>query len=148
VRGRILVIDRDMEILSAAIRSFRPAGLYVDVAFSYEGALSHLFNSRPDVIMIDPRMSGNQGHQIISLIQQDPYLSEIPIVFLIDEYRWWQKQYSQFYGSGNYILKPPSWEYLIKSMKEVLEDNLRRESHEDMRDIRMRVLRRESIIFH
>ena len=100
------------------------------------------------MVLIDPRMEGNQGPQIISYIKQDPYLAEVPIVFLVDEYRWWQRQYSQFYGSGNYILKPPSWDYLIKSVMEVFEDNLKRDSREKMRDIRGRILRRESIIFH
>lgn len=77
---RILVVDDDPNALDVAGDSLRRAGYEVDLVGSTSAGLSALFSGRPDAVIVDLSMPGEDGWTLIARIRE--LSQEIPILVL------------------------------------------------------------------
>ncbi len=80
-RPRILLIDDDRDFVEATSIVLESA-YEVDVAFSGQLGLSQARQTRPDLIILDVIMPGEDGFQVCDQIKADPVLSDVPVIFL------------------------------------------------------------------
>ncbi len=82
-RSRVLVIDDEPQITRIIRRVLERTSRY-EVRTENEAtrALAAAREFRPDVILLDVVMPGADGGEVAARIQQDPRLSEVPVVFL------------------------------------------------------------------
>lgn len=80
-KSHILVVDDSVTNLKIAEQALKP--MYkVTSLISGEQALKFLAKNKPDLILLDIKMSGMDGFDTIRAIKQDESLRSIPVIFL------------------------------------------------------------------
>ena len=79
-RGRVLVVDDDVDLSDALADSLRSLGHRVNVAHDGAEALDILRASRHDVIVLDLMMPNTSGWEFRVEQQKHPLLAEIPVI--------------------------------------------------------------------
>lgn len=78
---RVLVVDDEPDVRLVARVILEAAGHHVDEAGSGEAALDHLDRSTvPDVVLLDVRMPGLDGWEVLRRIRRNPGVPTIPVV--------------------------------------------------------------------
>jgi signal transduction histidine kinase/CheY-like chemotaxis protein len=79
---RVLIID-DEEVTRYLVRQLLPRGVY-DIREATTGAegLAKLRESRPDIFLLDLKMAGTDGFELLQQIESDPELADLPAIVL------------------------------------------------------------------
>lgn len=120
--GRILLVDDselDVELMLEAFRQTEQPSC-VQACRSGEAALKHLQAQLeesaplPSLILLDVKMPGMRGHEVLQQIRQDPRLQRIPVVMMTNSKE--ESDIARCYelGANSYIVKPISFEDLIR----------------------------------
>ncbi len=80
-RSRILLIDDDRDFVEATTAVLESA-YEVDVAFDGATGLSRARQSRPDLVILDVIMPGEDGFLVCEQIKADPALAGVPVIML------------------------------------------------------------------
>jgi len=107
--GIILVIDDDHIILELLHSYLSKMGYAVALAADGKEGLKLAKKLRPDAILLDITMPLMDGWQVLSILKQDPLLSDIPVI--MSSVREFQDQ-STALGATDYLVKPISHEQL------------------------------------
>ena len=92
VRRNVLVIDDSQEDLRLVEKILLSSELYsVTLAQGGEAGLRILKTQRPDIIILDVKMPGVDGFQVLNVLKDDPALGKIPVI-LLTEHELNQKQ--------------------------------------------------------
>jgi DNA-binding response OmpR family regulator len=78
---RILLIDDDRDFVEATAVVLASA-YQVDVAYDGADGLRQARQSRPDLIILDVIMPGQDGFQVCRQIGADPSLADVPVILL------------------------------------------------------------------
>lgn len=78
----ILIIDDEPAIALAISARLKAFGYHVDKALSGSAALARLQQYRPDVILLDLRMAGMDGQEVLEILKDDPETDSIPVIML------------------------------------------------------------------
>jgi DNA-binding response OmpR family regulator len=113
----VLVVDDDPSILGAVTRLLAMEGYDALVAGSGEEALRIFTLERPDLVLLDLRMPGIDGHETCRRIRKK---SQIPVIMVtshasLDEMR---KGYEA--GADGFVMKPFLPQELLGPMNAVL----------------------------
>ena len=81
-RPKILVIDDDKEIRSVIAELLSMSGYDVVEAASGQQGLDHANRMTPDLILLDVMMPGIDGWTVLSKLQDNPKLAEVPVIVL------------------------------------------------------------------
>jgi len=79
-RGRVLVVEDDVDTIELMRVALRRVGYTVDVAAEGYEALSLARRWRPQVILLDLRLPGMDGYEALSHLKRSPATQDIPIV--------------------------------------------------------------------
>ncbi|MBN1889199.1 MAG: response regulator [Thermoflexales bacterium] len=80
-QARILLIDDDRDFVEATVAVL--ASVYrVDVAYDGANGLRQARQTRPDLIILDVIMPGQDGFQVCRQIEADPSLAGVPVILL------------------------------------------------------------------
>ncbi len=79
---RILIIDDEHDIVSGLEAALREEGFSVFAAFSGEEGLSRVGEYHPDVILLDMRMPGMNGAEVLTKLKHAPTTRSIPVIIL------------------------------------------------------------------
>lgn len=79
---KILIVDDEEEVLAIMIRKLDEEGFRVFSATSGEGALQKAKEEIPDAILMDIVLPDIDGAEVVRLLQADPVLAHIPVIFL------------------------------------------------------------------
>lgn len=107
--GIILVVDDDHIILELLHSYLSKMGYAVAIAADGKEGLKLAKKLRPDAILLDITMPIMDGWQVLSILKQDPLLSDIPVI--VSSVREFQDQSSAL-GATDYLIKPISQEQL------------------------------------
>lgn len=80
-RPRILLIDDDRDFIEATSIVLESA-YEVDVAYDGDAGLRHAREARPDLVLLDVIMPGEDGFQVCEQIKADPTLAGVPVILL------------------------------------------------------------------
>lgn len=105
-QNTILVIDDD-ETISAIVESLlKPVGYDVISAMDGEAGIKLALKNNPDVILLDQRMSGMSGHDVLKVLKKQKKTIDIPVVMITGDNNLRQLALSLDLGARDYILKP------------------------------------------
>ncbi len=128
-RKRILIIDDDREVSLALSVRLKAADYDVDVAGDGESGLQKLtagadhWAHRPDVVLLDMRMPGIDGLEVIRQMKRDPRLADIPVIFVSAGTHETVKRAALNAGGNLFLEKPFESRALLEAIRRVLELN-------------------------
>lgn len=104
--GTLLIVDDSTDDLSLLVDYFRDTGLRLAVALDGREAYQKAMVIRPDLILMDIRMPGADGHAACRLLKADPRTREIPLIFVSGSNEVDDRLTSLRLGAVDYISKP------------------------------------------
>lgn len=116
---RVLMIDDEPDFLELVRRWLTPGHEFLPLTDG-EGLMKKLKSLRPDVIILDVRMAGQDGFQLCALIRADRAYDGVPILFLTGTKE--DVNYLKNFKAGGtaYLTKPVSKKQLLASIRELL----------------------------
>jgi CheY-like chemotaxis protein len=128
----LLVDDNNMDVV-LTLYAFREAGLMVDINVAKNGkeALDYLFGNDkfadrlqypiPDVILLDLKMPGIDGFEVLRKIKGSGCLKRIPVIILTSSREEKDKNLGYDLGANSYLLKPVSSDGFTEVVKKLCE---------------------------
>ncbi len=130
--ARILLVDDSRMDVELTLDAFRDGHLKnrIDVAMSGQAALDHLaqqcgvgqdgqFRPYPDLILLDLKMPGVDGFEVLRRIKSDPILRRIPVVVLTSSREEGDRALSYDCGANSYLVKPVSFEGFLGVVRSI-----------------------------
>lgn len=118
---RVLIVDDNRDLLDLITTSLTMLGAYTVVtADNGADGLSLAVDLRPDCAVIDVKMPGLDGYQLVRALRGDPATSTIPLIILTaltqDKYRF----AGLLAGADRYLTKPVTPTALVETIHEVV----------------------------
>jgi DNA-binding response OmpR family regulator len=121
---KVLVVDDDPDILTLMEEALAFHGYEVSTAPGGQDALDQVQVNRPDLILLDLKMPGVDGYEVIRQIKGEEDTRPIPIIVItaspVDKER--DKVRVLGMGAAQYITKPLSIEVLIREIKRAIAE--------------------------
>src|SRR5271165_6748641 len=117
----ILVIDDNEDLLSFISDSLRKLGSFTVVTASNgDEGLERYFEVRPACVVVDVKMPGLDGYQLVKALRGDPESSSTPIVMLSAMAQPKDQLTGFLSGADEYIVKPVGALELVKVIQDVI----------------------------
>ena len=117
----VLIVDDEPGIVVALQFLMEQQGYNVMTAESGEFALDLIYESKPDLILLDIMLPGIDGWEICEIVRLNPDYRNIKIVFLTAKRSEVDIAKGLALGGDAYITKPFSNDELIARVKELLD---------------------------
>jgi len=116
---KILVIDDEGDLLKLARARLEASGYKILTLESGSGALELTKRERPDLILLDIVMPGENGCDICRKLKADPVTRGIPVIVFTAYYpeEEYVKTNSEEMGADDYILKPFEAQTLLAKIR-------------------------------
>ncbi len=115
--ANIIVIDDTPENLRLLVRGLGGAGCRVRAAISGEVGLRMAHAELPDLVLLDINMPGMDGFEVCRLMQEDPYLMWVPILFISATHDVEPKLRALSAGGRDFVTKPFSMHEVIARVR-------------------------------
>jgi CheY-like chemotaxis protein len=117
----VLVVDDNEDLRALVAESLRKlAGYEVTTADDGVQGLERYFDLQPDCVVIDIKMPGLDGYQLIHALRGDPASAATPLVVLSAMVQDNDRLAGLLSGADEYLLKPVSLPHLIETIRRVL----------------------------
>ena len=103
---KVLVIDDSKTELMALTDILQKQGMQVRTAENGEDAMKRLAEDKPDLILMDVVMPGQNGFQLTRAISRDPLYADVPIIMCTSKNQETDRVWGMRQGSRGYITKP------------------------------------------
>ena len=136
VRIRLLLVDDEDEFLAATSRVLARRGIEVLVARGGEEALDRLQQEEVDVVVLDMKMPGMDGLEVLKRIKAGPVNREV--ILLTGHPSVENAMSGMKLGALEYQIKPPDMARLTQSIckaNHLRKEKLAREQQETIQDI-------------
>jgi two-component system alkaline phosphatase synthesis response regulator PhoP len=115
----VLVVD-DQPTMRLMLRKFLETANYrVTEAGSAEVAFATVKSDPPDVILLDLKMPGLDGHDVLKTLKADSSF-KIPVMVLTGQVNWIDVDASVSEGADAYMTKPVTRDQLLIKVEELL----------------------------
>ncbi len=104
-KGKILVIDDEMDSLFMLNMHLRNCGYDVVTAESGEEGLRKVESEKPDIVLLDLNMPGMDGHEVCDRIKEDARYQFLPVIILTSSDDLSDKLRRLQGGADDYITK-------------------------------------------
>ena len=119
---QVLVIDDDAVLLQALDRILREEGYNVCLAADGVQGMALLREVKPDLVLLDIKMPGPDGHLTLDRIRQE---SDVPVVMVTVDRDPNSLRKAFALGANDYISKPFKVKELVARVRSKMGDNLR-----------------------
>ena len=113
----ILVVDDSKTELHHLSEVLGKKGYVVRTAENGEDALRRLAEQKPDLILMDVVMPGQNGFQLTRSITRDPRFADVPVIMCTSKNQETDKVWGMRQGARDYIVKPVDGDELISKIK-------------------------------
>lgn len=111
---RMVIVDDEPEVLEELAEVFGEYGYEIDIAHGGEEALRKVKEKRPHLMLLDIRMPGMDGIEVLRRVRKvDPSLGIIMVTAVMEEAL---AQEAMKLGAFDYITKPIDLDYLRTSV--------------------------------
>lgn len=129
--AHILLVEDNRLDIELTLDAFREAhlGNTVHVAKNGEEALAYLFGREqygdrqqyplPDIILLDLKMPGIDGFEVLRQVKGAPELKRLPVIILTSSREEGDLALSYDCGANSYLVKPVSFEGFLKVVEQV-----------------------------
>jgi twitching motility two-component system response regulator PilH len=114
---KILVVDDSKTELMYLTDLLVKNGFMVKTAENAEDAFRRLAEDKPELILMDVVMPGQNGFQLTRSISRDPLYSDIPIVMCTSKNQETDRVWGMRQGARDYITKPVNSDELMAKIK-------------------------------
>jgi CheY-like chemotaxis protein len=126
----LLVEDNRMDV-ELTLDAFREARLSntIHVASTGQAALDYLFGRGvyadrtayplPSLILLDLKLPGIDGHEVLRQIKSTPELKRLPVIILTSSREEGDRALSYDNGANSYLVKPVSFEGFVDVVRQI-----------------------------
>jgi twitching motility two-component system response regulator PilH len=114
---KILVVDDSKTELHHLTGILGKRGYSVRTAENGDEALRRLAEDKPDLILMDVVMPGQNGFQLTRTITRDPRWSDVPVILCTSKNQETDKVWGMRQGAREYIVKPVVAAELLAKIK-------------------------------
>jgi len=119
---KVLVVDDDEGTIEALQRILRAEGFEVLTACDGETALAQVRASDPDLIVLDLKLPGISGYEVLRRLKSGDTSKSIPIVVMTGSDLGRSKGKSLALGASEYLTKPFSKNQFLEILKRLLAE--------------------------
>jgi len=112
----VLIVDDSKTELMVLSDLLTQNGYKVRTADSAEEALVRLAEHKPDLILMDVVMPGQNGFQLTRAISRDPLYADVPIVICTSKNQETDRVWGLRQGARDYITKPVDSKELLSKI--------------------------------
>jgi twitching motility two-component system response regulator PilH len=114
---KILVVDDSKTELHHLSDLLGKRGYLVRTAENGEEAMRRLEEDKPQLILMDVVMPGQNGFQLTRAITRDPRFADVPVIMCTSKNQETDKVWGMRQGARDYIVKPVNADELIAKIK-------------------------------
>jgi len=114
---KILLVDDSKTELHVLSEMLTKRGYKVKTAENGIEANKRLDEERPDLIIMDVVMPGQNGFQLTRSISRDPLFSDIPVIICSSKNQETDRVWGLRQGAKDYVVKPVNAEQLLAKIK-------------------------------
>jgi twitching motility two-component system response regulator PilH len=114
---KILVVDDSKTELMFMTDMLQKHGFSVKTAENAEDAFRRLAEEKPDLILMDVVMPGQNGFQLTRAITRDPLYADVPIIMCTSKNQETDRVWGMRQGARDYITKPVNPGELLAKIK-------------------------------
>jgi twitching motility two-component system response regulator PilH len=114
---KILLVDDSKTELHHLSDVLGKRGYQVRTAENADDAMQRLAEDKPDLILMDVVMPGQNGFQLTRHITRDPRWSTVPVIMCTSKNQETDKVWGMRQGARDYIVKPINAEELVTKIK-------------------------------
>ena len=114
---KVLIVDDSKTELMFMTELLQRNGMNVRTAQGAEDAFKRLAEEKPDLILMDVVMPGQNGFQLTRAINRTPEYAEIPIIMCTSKNLETDRVWGMRQGARDYITKPVSETELLDKIK-------------------------------
>jgi twitching motility two-component system response regulator PilH len=114
---KILLVDDSKTELHHLSDMLGKRGYTVRTAENAEEAMRRLGEDKPDLILMDVVMPGQNGFQLTRAITRDPRFADVPVIMCTSKSQETDKVWGMRQGARDYIVKPVDADELIAKIK-------------------------------
>ena len=119
-KGKVLVVDDEVNITQILEFSIGAEGFEVITAQNGEEAIERARRERPDLIILDIMMPKIDGYEACRILKANPLTKNIPVLLLTAKGRDIDRRLGYEVGATDYIVKPFSPNKLIERIHRLL----------------------------
>jgi DNA-binding response OmpR family regulator len=120
-RQKILVVDDDHDIVEMLTLGLSRTGYEVASAYGGNEGLAVARRQLPDLILLDVIMPDKNGFEVLAELKKDEATRTIPVVMLSARGESSALMEGQLQGAIDYLIKPCSWEDLLKYVRRYIK---------------------------
>ena len=113
----VLIVDDSKTELMYLSDMLKKAGFAVTTAENAEDAQRKLDQGKPDLILMDVVMPGQNGFQLTRAISRDPRFTDVPIIMCTSKNQETDRVWGMRQGARYYITKPVDQAELMGKIK-------------------------------
>ena len=114
---KVLVVDDSKTELMFMTDLLQKNGFSVKTAENAEDAFRRLAEEKPDLILMDVVMPGQNGFQLTRAITRDPLYADVPIIMCTSKNQETDRVWGMRQGARDYITKPVDQDELMAKIK-------------------------------
>jgi twitching motility two-component system response regulator PilH len=114
---KILLVDDSKTELHHLSDLLGKRGYSVRTAENGDEAMRRLAEDKPDLILMDVVMPGQNGFQLTRAITRDPLFSDVPVIMCTSKNQETDKVWGMRQGARDYVVKPVVADELIAKIK-------------------------------
>jgi twitching motility two-component system response regulator PilH len=114
---KILLVDDSKTELLHLSEILTKRGYQVRTAENGEEAHRRLAEEKPDLILMDVVMPGQNGFQLTRAITRDPNFADVPVIICTSKNQETDKVWGMRQGAKDYVVKPVDPDELIAKIR-------------------------------
>ena len=114
---KVLVVDDSKTELMYMTDLLQKNGYAVKTAENAEDAFRRLAEDKPDLILMDVVMPGQNGFQLTRAITRDPQFADVPVIMCTSKNQETDRVWGMRQGARDYVVKPVVADELIAKIK-------------------------------
>jgi len=114
---KILLVDDSKTELHFLTELLTKRGFKVRTAENAEEAMKRLAEEKPDLILMDVVMPGQNGFQLTRAITRDPLYADLPVIMCTSKNQETDKVWGMRQGARDYVVKPVNPDELISKIR-------------------------------
>jgi DNA-binding response OmpR family regulator len=112
---KIMLVDDEEEFVRTLAERLEARGLNPSVAFDGEQALAMVEEEEPEIMVLDLRMPGLHGMQVLRRVKQDH--PDVQVIILTGHGSDADQELAEELGASDYLQKPVNINRLMDAMK-------------------------------